>query len=95
MDIRQNTTSNINMDFVLQQLDIFDTKQKHTSKKYNTAKNYLQKQLNAHNLEIKRNHLTVIYNVFDKSNIRLKTKSFFKIMFNKDSDYMMITLDNQ
>lgn len=92
MDIRQNTSSN--MDFVLQQLGIFNIDKKHNSKKYNTAKNYLQKQLNAHNLEIKRNHLTVMYNAFDKSNVRLKSKTFFKIMFNKDSDYMMITLDN-
>ena len=82
------------MDFVLQQFDIFDTDKIQNSSKYNTAKNYLHKQLNAHNLEIKRNHLAVIYNVFDKSNIKWKSKSFFKMMFNKDSDYMMITLDN-
>jgi hypothetical protein len=95
MDIRQNTSSNINMDFVLQQFDIFDNDKLQNSSKYNTAKNYLEKQLSAHNLEIKRNHLTVIYNVFDKSNIKWKFKSFLKMMLYKETDYMMITLDNQ
>ena len=64
-----------------------------SNKLSSTGLTYLEKQVVAHNLEVKRNHFSVIYFNFHKNAIKQMYRCLLKLMNTKE-EYMFIHDDN-